>query len=70
MPRLGPRGAEELWRARRMTRITVFSPVLAAAAGLLVGTSVLSDIGAAVLALGTVGLWVGFSSCDRSASSA
>lgn len=59
LPRLGMGGADELWGFRRASmRAAVGVPVFAGAAGVLAGSGILGDFGAAVSALGAASLWL------------
>lgn len=61
MPRLGPNGAEALWRWRKKTLLYVASPILAGAGATLVGIGgTLEVLGGVALLLLAFGLVVDF----------
>jgi hypothetical protein len=51
VPRLGEKGASDLRRLRRRMITEVWAPIYAAAGAILLGTSVLGDIGGVLLLL-------------------
>lgn len=65
VPRIGRKAADELRRGRKIARIGVVMPLVAGAAGLLIGPNAASDLLGVLLAIVVVGYLAAFIGAQR-----
>jgi hypothetical protein len=70
VPRIGREAADELRRGRKIARIGVVMPLVAGAAGLLIGTNAASDLLGVLLATVVVGYLAAFIDAQRRVAAA